>query len=109
MLASYHNHGPLVTLLLQHGADPNALNDKGQSPLAGAVFKGFEEVVRVLVERGADGGVGRPSAVETAGLFKRVECARLLGVELGEGGGVGGVEGARVAAELGRAYVRDVG
>jgi ankyrin repeat protein len=47
MLASYHGHAPLVKLLLQHGADPNTLNDRGQSPLAGAVFKGETEVVEV--------------------------------------------------------------
>ena len=47
MLASYHGHAPLVQLLLDHGADPNSLNDRGQSPLAGAVFKGESEVVMV--------------------------------------------------------------
>lgn len=47
MLAAYHGHTPLVKLLLQHGADPNSLNDRGQSPLAGAVFKGEDEVVEV--------------------------------------------------------------
>jgi ankyrin repeat protein len=47
MLASYHGHGSLVRLLLQHGADPNILNDRGQSPLAGAVFKGEGEVIEV--------------------------------------------------------------
>lgn len=47
MLAAYHGHAPLVKLLLQHGADPNKINDRGQSPLAGAVFKGEPEVVEV--------------------------------------------------------------
>lgn len=47
MLAAYHGHAPLVKLLLQHGADPNRLNDRGQSPLAGAVFKGEAEVIEV--------------------------------------------------------------
>ena len=47
MLASYHGHAPLVRLLIQHGADPNTLNDRGQSPLAGAVFKGEAEVIDV--------------------------------------------------------------
>jgi ankyrin repeat protein len=50
MLASYHGHAPLVRLLLQHGADPNTLNDRGQSPLAGAVFKGEKEVVEVCFQ-----------------------------------------------------------
>jgi ankyrin repeat protein len=47
MLAAYHGHAPLVTLLIQHGADPNCLNDRGQSPLAGAVFKGEVDVIEV--------------------------------------------------------------
>jgi ankyrin repeat protein len=47
MLAAYHGHAPLVKLLIQHGADPNCLNDRGQSPLAGAVFKGEGEVIEV--------------------------------------------------------------
>lgn len=47
MLAAYHGHADLVKLLIQHKADPNSLNDRGQSPLAGAVFKGESEVVEV--------------------------------------------------------------
>ncbi len=49
MLAAYHGHAPLVKLLLQHGADPNRLNDRGQSPLAGAVFKSESDVVEVCL------------------------------------------------------------
>jgi len=58
MLAAYHGHAPLVKLLIQHGADPNCLNDRGQSPLAGAVFKGEAEVIEVctlLPESGSEG------------------------------------------------------
>jgi ankyrin repeat protein len=47
MLASYHGHTELVKLLLQHGADPNRVNDRGQSILAGAVFKGEDAVIEV--------------------------------------------------------------
>ncbi len=50
MLASYHGHVSLVRLLVRHGADPNTLNDRGQSPLAGAVFKNEEEVIKALLE-----------------------------------------------------------
>lgn len=49
MLAAYHGHAPLVKLLLDHGADPNRVNDRGQSPLAGAVFKGEDAVVEVCL------------------------------------------------------------
>lgn len=51
MLAAYHGHAPLVRLLIQHGADPNALNDRGQSPLAGAVFKGEADVIEASKEK----------------------------------------------------------
>jgi len=47
MLASYHGHAQLVQLLLQYGADPNRVNDRGQSILAGAVFKGEDSVIEV--------------------------------------------------------------
>lgn len=47
MLAAYHGHADLVKFLLQHGADPNRLNDRGQSPLAGAVFKKEDDVIEV--------------------------------------------------------------
>ena len=47
MLAAYHGHADLVKLLIRHGADPNRLNDKGQSPLAGAVFKKEDAVIEV--------------------------------------------------------------
>jgi len=64
MLSSYHGHAPLVRLLLRHGADPNRLNDRGQSPLAGVVFKNEAEVIKVLLEGGADPELGTPSARE---------------------------------------------
>lgn len=47
MLAAYHGHASLVKLLIQHGANPNSLNDRGQSPLAGAVFKKEDKVIEV--------------------------------------------------------------
>lgn len=47
MLAAYHGHAQLVKLLMDHGADPNRVNDRGQSPLAGAVFKMEDAVVEV--------------------------------------------------------------
>jgi ankyrin repeat protein len=40
MLAAYHGHPQTVSALLERGADPDRPNDRGQAPLAGAVFKG---------------------------------------------------------------------
>ena len=64
MLASYHGHAPLASLLVKHGADPNRLNDRGQSILAGAVFKNEPEVIDVLLEAGADPEIGQPTALD---------------------------------------------
>ncbi|KAL8829500.1 MAG: hypothetical protein Q9170_006147 [Blastenia crenularia] len=94
MLSAYHTHPALVSYLLLKGADPNTLNDRGQSPLAGAVFKaagvtrqerghgrgaegenGEEEmsdadrVVGLLLDAGAHVDAGRPSAKESVEMF----------------------------------------
>ena len=69
MLAAYHGHPGTVAMLLERGADPDRLNDRGQSPVAGALFKGEAEVVRLLVRAGADLDHGTPTAREAARLF----------------------------------------
>ncbi|KAL2104652.1 hypothetical protein VUR80DRAFT_9943 [Thermomyces stellatus] len=71
MLAAYHGHADLVTLLLQHGADANRLNDRGQSPLAGAVFKKEDAVIEALLEGGADPDHGNPSALQCVEMFNQ--------------------------------------
>src|SRR5680860_1334413 len=40
MLAAYHGHAGLVADLAARGADVERINDRGQTPLAAAVFKG---------------------------------------------------------------------
>jgi ankyrin repeat protein len=42
-----------VRMLLDLGLDPNAQNNEGRSPLMGAALKGRNEVVQLLVDRGA--------------------------------------------------------
>ncbi|KAF5375972.1 hypothetical protein D9757_009475 [Collybiopsis confluens] len=64
----------LARTLLDRGADPNRLNDSGQSILAGVVFKrtasqGRDELIELLLERGADPRLGKPNAIETAIMF----------------------------------------
>jgi uncharacterized protein len=71
MLAAYHGHPATVSMLARRGADVNRLNDRGQSPLAGAVFKGEDEVVAALLAAGADPESGTPTARETASMFGR--------------------------------------
>ena len=71
MLAAYHGHPSTVRLLAERGADVDRLNDRGQSPLAGAVFKDEQDVVGALLEQGADPDQGSPTARETAEMFGR--------------------------------------
>jgi ankyrin repeat protein len=71
MLAAYHGHATTVALLAARGADADRVNDRGQSPLAGAVFKDEQDVVRTLLEAGADPDAGTPSARATAAMFGR--------------------------------------
>lgn len=101
MLSSYHGHADIVRLLLSFSADPNRLNDRGQSVLAGAVFKMHSEVIETLLEgvsscsysdlascehsaerwwnalpwltflQGADPMLGQPNALDSAKMFKQ--------------------------------------
>ena len=41
MLAAYHGHASTVAALIERGALVDAINDRGQSPIAGALFKGW--------------------------------------------------------------------
>jgi ankyrin repeat protein len=63
---------------LSLGADPNRPNDRGQTPLAGAVFKGESKVVAALVASGADPEAGQPSAIATAQMFERADLLELM-------------------------------
>ena len=85
MLAAYAGHVPLVRGLLERGADPNRLNDRGQAPIAGAVFKREDEVVRALVSAGADPRAGAPNSFASARMFGRVDLLEVLGAREGEG------------------------
>ena len=71
MLAAYHGHAETVRDLLARGADPNLRNARDQAPIAGALFKGEDEVVTVLRQAGADLDAGTPSARVAAVMFGR--------------------------------------
>ena len=81
MLAAYAGHADLTRSLAERGGDPNRINDKGQSIVAGAVFKGHSEIVRILMAAGADPRQGTPTAIQTARVFKRTELYDVLGVK----------------------------
>ncbi|WP_424809359.1 ankyrin repeat domain-containing protein [Rhodococcus sp. 27YEA15] len=80
MLAAYHGHADVVRVLSARGADVNRANDKNQTPLAGAVFKGEDAVVSALVEAGADPDGGHPTALDAARMFGREDYLGILEV-----------------------------
>lgn len=79
MLAAYSGHAGLVRGLIVRGADINRLNDRGQAPLAGAIFKKENEVIAALIDAGADPWVGHPTARDTAMMFGRDDLLERFG------------------------------
>ncbi|KAL7924341.1 hypothetical protein ACQKWADRAFT_267042 [Trichoderma austrokoningii] len=53
-IASYLGHEAIVKLLLEKGADKEAKDNEGQTPLFLAATYGQEAVVKLLLEKGAD-------------------------------------------------------
>jgi ankyrin repeat protein len=59
-----------VRLLLDRGADVNALNNDGATAMHGAAFGNFPSVVRLLAERGASADIwSRPDRLGRTPLF----------------------------------------
>ncbi|MDT4935583.1 MAG: uncharacterized protein QOK11_3475 [Pseudonocardiales bacterium] len=83
MLAAYHGHAATVRELAARGADVDRANDRGQTPLAGAVFKGEPDVLDALLDAGADPTAGEPSALATARYFGKDELAARLSGPIG--------------------------
>src|SRR3954452_21403323 len=78
MLAAYYGHESAVAALIARGADVDRHNNRGQTPLAGAVFKNETTIMELLVGADADPLAGSPSALETARFFGKEQLARLL-------------------------------
>jgi ankyrin repeat protein len=80
-LLHWHSDAKLVQILLDHGADINALNAHHETPLYKAAEKGRLEVVRVLLEHGADfhiRGKGDQTPFQVAQSREHMEIAQLL-------------------------------
>ena len=71
MLASYYGHESAVAALIARGADVDRHNNRGQTPLAGAVFKNDTTIIELLLSADADPLAGSPSALETARFFEK--------------------------------------
>ena len=78
ILAAYHDDPATVRMLLEHDADPDRVNDRGQTALGAAVFRRSAESVEALLGHGADPHAGTRSAVEIAAFFDLPEMAALL-------------------------------
>jgi hypothetical protein len=81
MLAAYHGNTDTVALLMDHGADPDRRNARGQTPLGGVAFKGYTGIASLLLDSGAEidadqgGGV---TPLTYAWMFGRKDTALLL-------------------------------
>ena len=78
MLAAYYGHESAVAALIARGADVDRHNKRGQTPLAGAVFKNETTIMELLLRADADPLAGSPSALETARFFGKDEVALQL-------------------------------
>jgi ankyrin repeat protein len=78
MLAAYYGHESAVAALIARGADVDRHNNRGQTPLAGAVFKNDTTIIELLLRVNADPLAGSPSALETARYFGKEQLARQL-------------------------------
>ncbi len=81
MLAAYSGCAEAVALLLKKGANPNSVDNAGNSVLMGATFKDDEAIVRQLIAAGADVKVKNHAGLDARGfaqLFGRTALLTLV-------------------------------
>jgi len=76
-LASMYDRTDIVTVLLEHGADPNIKNVFGWAPLMYASARGYTDMVRVLLKYGANPNVQNMFG-ETSLILASEDIATLL-------------------------------
>jgi ankyrin repeat protein len=69
--AVYRKDPSFAEILLEHGANIEALDYQGLTPLQQAVLNGFEETVRCLISKGANVNALCPHTVNVAGVRPR--------------------------------------
>ena len=73
---------PLVTNLIRQGVDVNQADTNGDSPMIMAAYEGHDEILKVLLEAGADVSALDPgmkaTALHAAAYAGRTGAARLL-------------------------------
>lgn len=67
-------HTDLIKYLVRKGADLSKCDEDGMTPLMNAVFYGRIEIVRFLLESGADADQRREGIDNVDGLFNEFEC-----------------------------------
>ncbi len=85
-IAAYNNKVNIIKLLLLFDAPINAINAYNVTPLKGAVHKEHEEVIKILLEAGADTrivDVDGESALAMAHTKKNTKLVRLLSTHIG--------------------------
>ncbi len=78
MLAAYAGQEELVRGLVGRGADVDKQNARGQTPLAGVVFKKEDAIVGILLAASADPHAGTPDAIATAQMFDRADLVEKM-------------------------------
>lgn len=69
ILAAYNDHSELVSGLLQRDADPDRMNDRGQTALSCAVFRQNEDITVQLLQAGADAHLGPQNPFAVIDMF----------------------------------------
>jgi ankyrin repeat protein len=80
-LAARGGHKEIVELVIANGADVNAKDEYGLTPLHNAAYKGHKEVVELVIAKGADvnaKGVEGWTPLDIAIELKQPETADLL-------------------------------
>ena len=75
-VAAYYGHTAVVAELLNQGADPHELNANNESGLMWAELQGFEDIQRMLRDRGAVWGVQGRRAPSGAAVARRGEMKK---------------------------------
>ena len=86
ILSAYHDHPDTVRALLDLGADPERVNDRGQTALGAAVFRQSAPSVDALLAAGAGVRTGGRSAYEIAEFFELPAMRELLAAAEAERG-----------------------